>query len=560
MGFRRVRPANTPPRRYPCPPRAAKLPPMRLPTALVPLRHPAFRLLWLANLCSNTGMWMQNTGAGWLMTSLAPSPLMVSLVQVAALLPVFLFGLPAGALADILDRRLYLIVAQGWIALSGAFLALLTFAGGIGPWGLLAFTFAIGAGTAMTGPAWAATTPELVPRKDLTQAIVLNGIGFNLTRAIGPAIGGFTVALAGPEATFALNALCFIVVIFALLAWKPQRAPRSLPKEHFLSAMRAGVGFVMASPALRATTIRGCVFFGFLAAIWGLLPLLVREQLRLGPEWYGAMLAAMGVGAVAGGFLLPWLRARLDRGRTVTGACVLGGAALLLLGQSGHWSVALLAMLAFGFAWLAGASTLQASAQLASPAWVRARAIGIYQLATFGALALGTGFGGWAGEVFGLPAALGLFGLGCAIGAVAVRRFSIEPPASVATPVTAMPQPEPAAAALAPLLASASGRVLEVVRYHIDPADRGRFLGAMREARQVRLRTGALAWQLYEDIAHPERWVEFWVVENWTDHLREADRLTDMDRAALARAALLHRGSGPPEAARYLNVMPPIDA
>ncbi|MGG5809257.1 MFS transporter [Falsiroseomonas sp. CW058] len=533
---------------------------MRLPTALTPLRHPAFRLLWLANLCSNTGMWMQNTGAGWLMTELAPSPLMVSLVQVSALLPVFLLALPAGALADILDRRLYLIAAQAWMALCGTLLAVLTFAGVLGAWGLLALTFAIGAGTAMNSPAWAATTPEVVPRQDLTQAIVLNGIGFNLTRAIGPAIGGFTVALAGPEATFALNALSFIVVIFALVAWRREEPRRTLPKEHFLSAMRAGIGFVRASPPLRATIIRGCVFFGFLAAIWGLLPLLVREQLRLGPEWYGATLAAMGVGAVTGGFLLPALRRRLDRGGTVVAACILGGASLALLGQAGHWSVAILAMLGFGFAWIAGASTLQASAQLAAPAWVRARAIGIYQLGTFGALALGTALGGWAGEVFGLSPALGAFGLACGLGAVMVRHLSIEPPASPALPAgppAPVPKPEPAAAVLAPLLTGESGRVLEVVRYVIDPADRARFLATMAESRHVRLRAGALAWQLYEDVAHPERWVELWVVESWTDHLREADRLTEHDRAVLARANALHRGDAPPEAARYLNVMPP---
>ncbi|WP_270938720.1 MFS transporter, partial [Falsiroseomonas oryzae] len=359
---------------------------MRLPSALAPLRHPAFRLLWLANLVANTGMWMQNTGAGWLMTSLAPSPVMVSLVQVAALLPVFLLALPAGAMADILDRRLYLIAGQAWIAAAGALLALLTFSAALGPWGLIALTFAIGAGTAMNSPAWAAVTPETVPRQDLAQAIVLNGIGFNLTRAVGPALGGFVVAAFGPELNFALNAIAFVVVIFALLRWKRPEAPATLPKEHFLSAMRAGIGFVRASPVLRATIWRGCIFFGFAAAVWGLLPLLVRQQLGLGPEWFGILLGAMGLGAVAAGFVLPSLRSRLDRGGTVTGASLLGGAALALLGQAGHWAVALVAMLGFGVAWIAGASTLQASAQLASPAWVRARAIGIYQFATFGAL------------------------------------------------------------------------------------------------------------------------------------------------------------------------------
>ncbi|WP_137177475.1 MFS transporter [Roseomonas sp. AR75] len=529
---------------------------MRLPTALIPLRHPAFRLLWLSNLVANTGMWMQNTGAGWLMTSLAPTPLMVSLVQVASLLPVFLLALPAGALADIVDRRLFLLATQAWMALSALLLALLTHAGVLGPWGLILLTFAIGAGTAMSSPAWQATTPELVPRDDLPGAIVLNGIGFNLSRAVGPAIGGVVVALAGAEATFALNALAFLVAIAALATWKREEPRSTLPKESFLSALRAGLRFVRASPPLRAATIRACVFFGGLAAIWGLLPLVVREGLGLGPEWYGLMLTAMGVGAVAGGFMLPALRARLDRGSMVVAACILGGGSLAVLGVAPHVTVALLAMLGFGFAWLAGASTLQAAAQLATPPWVRARALGFYQVATFGALALGTGLSGWAGDVVGLPAALAGFGAACAIGAIAVRGMSIEAVAAPTAPARSdrAPRPEPADPSLTPLLADERHRVLEAVRYTIDPADRRAFLEAMRECRGVRLRGGALSWRLYEDVAHPERWVEMWIVESWTAHLREAERLTEFDHAALARAAAFQRDGGAPEAGRYLNV------
>ena len=533
---------------------------MRLPTALAPLRHPAFRLIWLANLVANTGMWMQNTGAGWLMTSLAPSPIMVSMVQVAALLPVFLLALPAGALADILDRRLYLIAGQAWIALAGAILAVLTLSSAIGPWSLIALTFAIGAGTAMNSPAWGATTPETVPRQDLAQAIVLNGIGFNLTRAVGPALGGVVVAAFGPQVNFALNAVAFCVAILCLIAWRRTEPPRALPKEHFLSAMRAGIGFVRASPVLRSCVVRGLVFFGFGAAIWGLLPLLVRKQLGLGPEWFGLLLGAMGAGAVCAGFVLPSLRGRLDRGATVTGACLLGGAALVLLGQSGHWSVALVAMLAYGVAWISGASSLQASTQLASPSWVRARALGIYQLATFGGLAGGAALGGWAGEALGLPIALGLAGIACALGGLGTHRFAIEVAPFGPLPEKAVPAPrlEPADPAMAEALATERNRVLEAVRYVIDPANRQAFLAAMAECRGVRLRGGALSWLLYENVAHPERWVELWTVESWTAHLREDSRLTEGDRSILARAAALHRGDGPPEAARYLNVMPDI--
>src|SRR5690349_23472916 len=239
--------------------------------AFAPLRHSVFRSLWIANLASNTGIWLQNAGAGWLMTSLAPSPLMVSLVQAAAMLPVFLFALPGGALADILDRRLTLIAAQLWIAVMGVLLAALTAAGVLGPWGLLALTFAIGAGTALNFPAWAATTPDLVPREDLVGAIALNGIGFNLARALGPALGGFVLAAAGPAAAFALNALTFLVLLGALVAWRRPASPRAtLPREHLVGAMRAGLRFVAAAPAMRAAILRACAFF-FAAAVWALL-------------------------------------------------------------------------------------------------------------------------------------------------------------------------------------------------------------------------------------------------------------------------------------------------
>jgi MFS family permease len=532
--------------------------------AFASLRHPAFRALWIANLASNTGMWIQNTGAGWLMTSLDPSPVMVSLVQAAAMLPVFLFALPGGALADILDRRLALIAAQLWIAAMGVLLALLAAAGALGPWGLLALTFAIGAGTAVNFPAWAATTPELVPREDLVGAIALNGIGFNLARALGPALGGFVLAAAGPAAAFALNALTFLVLLGALLAWRrPVSSTATLPRERLLGAMRAGLRFVAAAPAMRAAILRACAFFFFAAAVWALLPLVVRERLQLGPAAFGLMLGVAGGGAVAAGMVMPAVRARLARGPLVFWASLLAGAAMALLGLAAHWALAALAMLLYGAAWLAGASTLQVAAQLAAPAWVRARALGVYQLCFFGALAFGAVAWGWVGAALGLAPALGLCaGLGTAA-AVAVRPWQLDGTAAAAGSRAAalpaavpLPRPEAPATELLETLHDRSGRVLELVRYRVEPAERDAFLAVMAEVRRVRLRSGALVWRLYEDVAHPERFAEVWVVGSWTEHLREVTRLDEADRAALARAAALHRSDGSPEAARYLNVVP----
>ncbi len=528
-----------------------------MPAAFAPFRHSAFRLLWWANLAANIGLWVQNTGAGWMMTSLDPSPVMVSAVQAASMLPVFLLALPAGAAADIIDRRVYLIGAQAWVFSVATMLALMTWAGMIGPWGLLFFTFCIGTGNALNFPAWAATTPELVPREDLVQAIALNGIGFNLSRAVGPAIGGFVIAAAGTQAAFALNAFCFLTLLLSLLFWRRQRPENPLPPEHFLGAMRAGVRFVFASPAMRATILRACVFFFFTAAVWGMLPLVVRQRLGLGPEAYGMMLGLMGIGAVATGFALPALRLRLPtRGAMVTAFSLVSAAALALLGLSNHWLPAGVSMLLFGAGWLAAASTLQAAAQFATPAWVRARALGIYQLCFFGAMTAGAVLWGMAGSTFGVAPAL-LLAAGCAtVSAFAVRRWRLDAAPSAESPAVQLPDPEAPAAELRSVLAEDSGRVIEQVRYSIDPKDRAAFLEAMREARRVRLRSGAVAWRLLEDVAHPERWVEIWAVESWTEHLRESGRLDTADRSALARAASFHRGAAPPVVSRYLAVAP----
>lgn len=527
---------------------------MRNPAALAPLRHPAFRVLWLANLVSNIGLFVQNTAAGWLMTSLDPSPLMVSLVQAASMLPVFLLALPAGALADIMDRRIFLIAAQLWMAAMALLLCVLSGLDALGPWGLVALTFALGAGLAMTFPAWAATTPELVPRADLVSAIALNGIGFNITRAIGPAIGGLTIAWFGMGAAFALNALCLLVMVVALFAWKREPSALRGPPEHFLSAVRAGTRFVAATPAMHAAITRAVVFFLFGSAVWGLLPLLVRDTLDLGPQAFGLLLGCMGVGAVAAGFLLPALRGRLDRSGMVLWASLIGALAMAILALLHHWSFAAIGMALYGVSWISAASTLQASAQMAAPAWVRARAIGIYQMCFFGALAAGSALSGGIASLVGVEWAMFLFALGAAAGAVLVRGWRLEGEAPAAPPGIEIATPGPAAAELRGLLDDEGNRVLEVVRYHVAAEDRAAFLAVMAECRLVRLRGGAASWRLYEDIARPDRWVELWAIESWAEHLREAGRLSDEDRVTLARAARFNMGPEGPEAVRYVNV------
>jgi MFS family permease len=528
---------------------------MPAPAAFVPFRNPAFRMLWIATLVSNIGGWVQSTAAGWLMTSLSPSPVMVSLVQVATLLPVFLLALPAGALADTMDRRRFLIATQIWLIATAIILCVLTAAGVLGPWGLLALTFCIGMGAAANFPAFGATTPELVPREDLVQAIVLNGMGFNLARAVGPALGGVVLGWAGAQFAFALNAICFCVLITALFFWKRAPDADTTPREGLVDAMGSGVRYVLASPVMRGIIIRSTLSFFAGSAVWGLLPLLVRFQLGLGPEAFGMMLGAMGVGAVAASFALPSLRNVMTRSNTVVGCGIGIGLSMTLLGLSHHWLPAGIAMLLYGASWLGMTSTLGAAAQMAARPWVRARALGLFQVATFGAMALGSTLGGVGGATIGVPYTVVAFGLTSVILSLVVRHLPIESgPAAPARPNQVEPVPEAPAPELLPTLRTAEARLLESVRYAVPATSRDAFLHAMAEVRGVRLRAGATFWRLYEDVAHPERYVELWSVRSWTDHLREQSRLSEHDHTILAAAAAFQQEGTAPEAERFVQL------
>lgn len=534
---------------------------MRLPPALVPLRHRLFRILWGANIVVSLGVWMQNTGAGWLMTTLSPNPLTVSMVQAATIMPVFLLALPAGAIADIVDKRRFIVGTQVWMLAAAAALAGITYLGQTTAASLLLLTFAIGIGAAMNGPAWGSVMAEVVPRQDLAQAIALNGVGFNLARAIGPAIAGVLLLVGGPALTFGLNACSYLAVILVLLSWRRRTRPSKLPREQLLSAMRAGMRFARHTPIMRAAMLRAAAFFAPAAAPWGMLPLVVREQLGLGAGFYGLLLGLMGIGGVTAGLMLPDVRARLSRGNTVFLATLCSCAGMAVLAVSRHWLPSAVAMVVFGVGWVAASAVAQGAAQLAAPPWVRSRALAIYQLASNGALVAGTFFWGWLGTRVGLPMALGAAAAVGVVGAVLVRGFDIDSDRAAA------PAPRPGAMAaeaigpeavapeLVPVVGATRARIMESQHFRIDPRQQDAFLAVMAEVRDVRSRAGAVVWQLYEDLAHPEGWVELWVVETWTDHLREAMRLSDDDRAVLGRAQAFHLGD-PLGPSRYIAVAP----
>src|SRR5438132_6187301 len=349
-------------------------------SAWAPLSHPVFRAPWISSLVSNIGTWMQNVGAAWAMTSLSPSPLMVALVQSATSLPVFLVGLPAGAVADIVDRRRLLLVTQCWMLVAAGLLAVLTFVGLMTATTLLALTFALGVGVAMNAPTWQAITSELVPPSELTRAVTLNALPVNIGRAVGPALGGVLVAASGPALVFALNAVSFVAVLVVVYRWR-REAPRALlPAERVIGATLAGIRYARHAPPLVAVLVRLGLFIVCASAFWALLPVITRRDLGLGAFGYGLLLGCLGVGAIAGAALLPRVKRRLPLDAVIGLATVVFAVVSALTAFWRFIPGLAIAMILGGVAWIAMMAGLNGSAQTAVPAWVRARALGIYHM------------------------------------------------------------------------------------------------------------------------------------------------------------------------------------
>ena len=352
---------------------AAPAPARAPPSAWSPLQNGLFRSLWIATIVSNVGTWMQDVGSGWLMTSLSSSPFMVALVEAADSIPMMLLAMPAGALADIVDRRRLLIAVQAYLLVVAGALGILTLLDMTTAWVLLGFTFALGVGAAVMMPAWSAIVPDLVPAEELSSAVALNSVAINASRAIGPALAGVLVAAVGAWLVFILNALSYLGILAVLVRWRREHHKSSLPAERFFSAIRVGLRFVMHTQVLQIVLIRGIAFFLFASATWSLFPLIVRRELGRGPETYGLLLTCIGVGAVAGAMLLPRLRAIVSRDLLVAGASALYAFAALALAHVQNLALLAIAMLATGVAWISILSALQVTAQMTLPPWVRAR-------------------------------------------------------------------------------------------------------------------------------------------------------------------------------------------
>lgn len=520
-----------------------------------PLRRPVFRALWIAGLVSNLGTWMQNVGAAWLMTSLAPTPLFVALVQAASSLPLFLLAFPAGALADVVDRRRLAIASLLWLALATGALGLLALLGAVGPGSLLAFTFAIGVGGAFLAPAFLAIVPELVPREEIAPAASLNGISMNLARAAGPALGGAVVALAGAGATFVLNGASFLGVIVPLWRWRRPAREGRLPPEDLIGAMRAGLRFARHSRPLQIVLARVATFVLPASAFWALLPIYARQELRLGAAGYGVLLGFFGVGAVAGGFVMPHLARRLGAQRMTTAAALAYAASHVVLGAMQSPAASAGALVFAGAGWLLLLTTLSAAAQLALPAWVRARGLSLYLLVLFGSLAIGSVAWGAIAQSVGVPNAFLAAGAAVGVSRLFVWRLRLpEGEGPDLSPAPRWPDPQ-----LVVALPAERGPVLVTVEYRIEPRDAPAFARAMRALGSIRLRDGALRWGLWADAAQPGRYLESFVVESWLEHLRQHERITAADRAVQAVAHDFHRDAEPPSVTHYVHEEIPGD-
>lgn len=511
-----------------------------------PLRQRVFRMLWIATVVSNVGSWMNDVGVNWTMLTLSADPLSVALVQAASSLPMFLFALPSGVMADIVDRRKYLLFSQIWVFIAAASLTFLSWADLVTPMVLLIAAFLLSTGAAMSSPPFQAIVPDLVSKEELGPAIALNSLGINISRAIGPALGGLILSFAGPWMVFLLNALSVLGVFLVLYLWQAQPSVQRLPPEHFFPAVRAGVRYVHAAPVLRNVLVRTIAFFVFGSAGWALLPLVARRELGLGPGGYGIMLGCIGIGAICGALLLPRMRKRFNPDQLMVLASLMFAITLLALAFIRHlW---LLNAFEFftGFAWIAVLSTLNLGAQRSAAKWVKARALAVYLTVFFGSMTLGSAIWGQLASTFSIPLSLTVATVGMLLASLTVLRWRLDQDPDLNLDLSTVSDPLPVLE-----IRHDRGPVMVSYHYQINRSDAHAFAVCMQDMRRVRRRGGALNWSLYEDMLQPDMFVETFVVGSWMEHLRQRERYTMNDQKIQNRVLAFHQGTELPEI-RYL--------
>ncbi len=532
------------------PPPAASAP----PGAFAPLKQRLFAVLWLATVLGNVGSFMRDVASAWLVTDLSPSPFAVSAIQAAGTLPAFLLAIPAGALSDILDRRHLLIGILAFLAGVSSLLSLLAATGQASVESLVALTFLGGIGAALAAPSWQAIVPELVPRSDLKAAVGLNSLGFNIARAIGPAVGGLLVAVVGASVTYLFDVVSDLVVIAALLWWKRRIASSDGLREHLGGALRAALRYARASATLRSVLLRSAIFFLCASAIWALLPIVARRELGGGPGLYGLLLGGVGLGAILGAVLMPRLRARLGQDGLLTAAMGLMAAVIAFMAIVNAAAAALPATLVLGICWIVVLTTLNGTVQAILPDWVRGRGLAVYLTVQGGAMTVGSLFWGACAGRIGVPATLlaAAGALALVAGVTAFRRLALPAGEADLAPSGHWAEPEVATAP-----EHDRGPVMVSVTYRIPVERRGPFLAALARFGEERRRDGAYAWGVAEDAADPERIVEWFFVESWAEHLRQHRRVSKADADVQAELLSFHAGASAPEVTHLLGLSLP---
>jgi predicted MFS family arabinose efflux permease len=488
--------------------------------------HLAFTVILIATSISSIGIAMFDTSMSWLMTSLNPNPLMVSAVQVATMAPMFLLTVPAGALADVTDPRRLLIAAQTGVVAVGALFTGLVMAHLETPLALLLTTFLLGATRALAAPAWQVITPMLVTKAELGDAIAVNNAAYNVSRAIGPSLGGLAISAVSTKLPFWVYVVTNGGLLATLLWWRaPRKAPETLPAERLMSAIGVGVRYARNNRDLDATLIRAAAFFPFASAYWALMPLVAREQLRGGADLYGLLMGVIGLGSIVGSFSLETLKARLGP----DGSAALGTfgtvLALGLFAAARSPEVAILASFIAGAAWIVVMTTMFVSAQVALPDWVRGRGLAIFLSGYFGAMMIGSALWGEAASLSSVPFALGIAAVGAALGWALTFRWKLETGAAL----DLAPSMHWQAPAFVQRLEDDQGPILSIVEYRIDPTNAAEFLTLIQQVGHERMRDGAYAWNVFHDPDDPARFVETSLVHSLLELKYRSARETKAD-------------------------------
>src|SRR5712672_2686727 len=528
---------------------ALNRPPLSADAITAPLRHSVFRRIWLASLLSNLGILIQGVGAAWAMTQMTSSADKVALVQTALMLPVMLISMPAGAIADMHDRRIVALVSLS-IALSGStMLTGLAWLGLVTPNILLAFCFVVGCGMALFGPAWQSSVSEQVPAETLPAAVALNGISYNIARSFGPAIGGIVVATAGAVAAFAVNAVLYLPLMIVLFLWNRTNEPSRLPREKLNRAIVSGVRYIANSPSIRIVLTRTLVTGLLGGSVSALMPLVARDLLNGGAQTYGIMLGAFGMGAVIGALNITEVRKRMS-GEAAVRACAISMAgAIAAVGLSTSPVLTAAALVLAGGVWMLAVALFNIGVQLSAPRWVAGRSLAAFQASIAGGIAVGSWGWGHLTDSAGVETAL-LVSAGLMLVSPLLGLWLRMPPIGARNEAAAEVLADPEVRLS---LTGRSGPLVVEIEYRVAQDNARLFHNVMQEVQLSRQRNGAYGWSIARDIADPELWTERYHCPTWLDYLRQRNRSTQSERALHQRAMDFHLGPDPVRVRRMLE-------